>query len=62
MNKLGPNRPKVSFRINGTRIGAPARPAAPTDTPGPAPARTLRRPVPALVIRDYRDEDTGVGS
>jgi hypothetical protein len=57
--KSGPSRPKLSLRINGTRIGDAARPEV-TDVP--APIRTLRRPVPALVIRDYRDEDTGAGS
>ena len=60
--KLGPHRPKLSLRINGTRVGDSARPTDPSDTP-PAPARTIRRvPPPALVIRDYRDEDTGVVS
>lgn len=58
--KLGPARPRLSLRINGTRTGDAARPEPATDAP--APARTLRRPLPALVIRDYRDEDTGVGS
>ena len=50
-----PSRPKLSLRINGTRIGDVSRPEV-TDVP--APIRTLRRPVPALVIRDYRDEET----
>jgi hypothetical protein len=68
--KLGPSRTKLSFRTNGTRLGAGARPASDDDTtPVVAPvrpARTLpaRRPMPALVIRDYRDEldDDGVAS
>jgi hypothetical protein len=64
--KLGPSRTKLSFRTHGTRVGDAARPAADDTTPvvPVLPARTLpaRRPVPGLVIRDYRDDDDGVAS
>ena len=68
--KLGPSRTKLSLRINGTRLGEATRPEALTDEVTAVlpvlPARTLpaRRPVPGLVIRDYRDEldDDGVAS
>ncbi len=58
--KLGPARPKLSFRINGTRTCDVTRPEVPAEGAVAAPARTLpavRRPMPALVIRDYRDDD-----
>jgi len=69
--KVGPSRTKLSLRINGTRLGEAPRPEAVlTDAVTPVvpvlPARTLpaRRPVPGLVIRDYRDttDDDGVAS